>query len=73
MSKALPVDREALARDLAQLLQQQSSDTFLDIARLLVEVEDAQLFGNTEFQIRQLLLKLGVTAYNTFLAQKKRL
>jgi len=71
MSSTLPADREALAQELAQLLHGQSFDTFLQVARTLVQTQDATLFGDTEFKIRDLLLRLGVQAYDTHLAQKK--
>lgn len=71
MSQTQPTEREALAQELAQLLHQQSFDTFLQIARTLLDAQEANLFGNTEFKIRELLLKLGVLAYNTHLGQKK--
>ena len=71
MSSTLSADREALALELAQLLQGQSLDTFLEIARTLVAADDEHLFGDTEFKIRKLLLRFGAQAYSAHLEQKK--
>jgi hypothetical protein len=71
MPAAAPTDREALARELAQLLRDQSEETFLQIAQLLTQADDSQLFGTLEFKIRDLLLQLGTRAYNLHLQQKK--
>jgi hypothetical protein len=68
---ALTPEQEAQAQELVVLLQQAAADDLLRIARLLVSRPPSQLFGQTEFQIRDLVHHLGTQAYQTFLAQKK--
>jgi hypothetical protein len=71
MSAVPSADRDALARELAQLLHDHSEDTFRQIAQLLTQADDPQLFGDLEFKIRDLLLQLGARAYQLRLGQKK--
>jgi hypothetical protein len=67
----LSPEREAQAQQLAQALRQAADDDFLAIARALVATDEATLFGDTEFHLRDLLHRLGAKAYQAFLAQKK--
>jgi hypothetical protein len=71
MKEALSADQEALAQELAQAIAQAATDEFLQIARTLVATDRSSLFGDTEFQIRDILLRLGAKAYQELLAQKK--
>jgi hypothetical protein len=64
-------EREAEAQQLAQAIRQATADEVLDIARALVATEEATLFGDTEFQVRDLVHKIGAKAYQAYLAQKK--
>ncbi len=41
------------------------------LARLLVSKEDRDLFGKTEFEVRDLVLKIGAKAYEERLREKK--
>ncbi len=67
----LSPEREAEAQQLAQALRQTADDELLAIARALVATDEATLFGDTEFHLRDLVHRLGAKAYQTFLAQKK--
>ena len=67
----LSVEREAEAQQLAEALRQAASDELLAIARALVATDEATLFGDTEFHVRDLVQQIGAKAYQTFLAQKK--
>ena len=67
----LSAEREAEAQRLAQAIRQATDDDLLAIARALVATDEATLFGDTEFHIRDLVHHLGAKAYRTFLAQKK--
>jgi len=71
MSVPLTSQQEALAQELAQAIQQAATDDILQMARMLVATDERHLFGNTEFQIRDLALKIAAKAYNAHLAEKK--
>lgn len=51
--------RLAVEREIAQL------------ARLLVSKSEQELFGQTEFQVRDLVLRVGAKAFEEFLREKK--
>lgn len=44
-----------------------------ELARLLVSKSENDLFGLTEFQIRELVLRVGAKAFQEHLREKKRL
>jgi len=67
----LPPELEAKARELVSRLRPQAEEDLLALARLLVSKEDRDLFGETEFEVRDIVLNLGAKAYATRLAQKK--
>ena len=67
----LSPEREAEAQQLVQTLREAVDDELLAVARALVATEEATLFGQTEFQIRDLLHRAGAKAFQTYLAQKK--
>jgi hypothetical protein len=72
-SPTLTPEQEVEAQDLAARVRQAIDDDLLRIARLLVSRPTAQLFGPTEFDVRDLVLRIGVKAYELHLAEKKRL
>jgi len=61
------VPTQQLARELGQLIE----DELLEMVRTLEQAEPACLFGQTEFKIRALALKIATTAYQQRLDQKK--
>jgi hypothetical protein len=67
----LSLEQEAEAQRLASLIREATSDEFLRIARLLVSKDERHLFGQTEFALRDIVLRVGAKSYETFLAQKK--
>jgi GGDEF domain-containing protein len=67
----LSPEREAEAQQLAEAIRQAIGEDILNVARTLVATDEATLFGETEFQVRDLVHKAGAQAYQTFLAQKK--
>ena len=67
----LTPELEAQAQQLAAQLKEQAGDQFLAVARLLVATEERTLFGQTEFDVRDQVLKLVGQAYTLHLAQKK--
>ena len=56
---------------LAQRLAQAAQEEFLQVARTLVGADTATLFGATEFQVREVVLRLAAKAYEQHLALKK--
>ena len=58
----LSPDLEAQAHELAARIRQRVDDDILALARLLVSKDDAHLFGDTEFQVRDLVHRLGAQA-----------
>jgi hypothetical protein len=71
MKEALPAAQEAQAQELAQAIAQAGADELLQIARILTAADDSSLFGDNEFKIRDLVLRLAAKAYQQRLAQKK--
>jgi len=71
MWSSLSVEQEAEAQALAQRIRELAEEEFLQIARLLVSKPDREIFGETEFQIRDILLKAGAKALQERLSQKK--
>jgi hypothetical protein len=67
----LTPELEVKAQELWVQLRSQADDDLLALARLLVSKEDRELFGDTEFQVRDIVHRIGAKAYETHLAQKK--
>jgi len=70
---AIPLtpEQEAQAQALVQRLRAEADDELLALARLLVSKPEHELFGQTEFQVRDLVHRLGAKAYEIHLAEKK--
>ena len=71
MHPALTAEQEAEAQLLAQRIAHAAASELLQIARTLVASDTAHLFGATEFQVRDLILRVAAKAYQEHLAQKK--
>ncbi|HEY7313914.1 MAG TPA: hypothetical protein VH643_31480 [Gemmataceae bacterium] len=71
MKESLSDTQEAEARKLAQAIAQASYDDILKIARTLVATDNASLFGDTEFTVRELSHGIAAKAYPRHLEQKK--
>lgn len=67
----LAPELEAKAQELLTHLRSQANDELLALARLLVSKEDHEIFGETEFQARDIVHRIGAKAFETHLAQKK--
>ena len=67
----LSPELEAKARELVARLRPQAEEDLLALARLLVSKEDRELFGDTEFEVRDIVQGLGAKAYTAHLAEKK--
>jgi len=70
-----PIDltpaQETQAQELATRLQSKAAETVLAMARTLVATGEADLFGPTEFKLRDQALGLLATAYTEHLREKK--
>jgi hypothetical protein len=72
MDTDLTPDQEAEARRIYEALKQTSDADLLALARLLAAKEDHQLFGATEFQVRDAVHRLGAKALEVALAGRKK-
>lgn len=62
---------EQEAQTLATRIRQAVDDEILQLARLLVSKPEDQIFGQTEFEVRDLVHRVGAMALQTRLAEKK--
>ena len=70
MSK-LSAEQEAEAQALAERISRATADDLLEVARLLVANPSDRAFGRTEFQLRDLVHRIGAKALQLHLAEKK--
>jgi hypothetical protein len=68
----LTPDQEAEALRIFQALKRTSDDDLLALARLLASKPDAQLLGATEFEVRDLVHRLGAKALEAALDGRKK-
>jgi hypothetical protein len=71
LQQPLSPELEAKAQELLTHLRSRADEDLLALARLLVSKEDPEIFGATEFQVRDIVHRLGAKALETHLAQKK--
>lgn len=71
LSAALSPEQEAEAKILEAKIQQAVQKEIADLARLMVSKSDRELFGLTEFQVRDLVLRIGAKVYEEHLREKK--
>src|SRR5258707_10742113 len=71
LQQPLAPELEGKAQELLAHLRAQADEDLLALARLLVSKEDREIFGDTEFQARDIVHRLGSKAFETYLAQKK--
>ena len=67
----LSPEQERQAQALAARIRAAVDGDILELARLLVSKPEHEVFGETEFQVRDLVHHLGATALQTHLAGKK--
>ena len=63
----LSPELEAEAQELVARLRPQAEEELLALARLLVSKQDRELFGQTEFEVRDIVHRLGAKAYTAHL------
>jgi len=71
LPQPLRPELEAKAQELLARLRSEADSELLALARLLVSKEEHELFGETEFQARDIVHRIGAKAYETHLALKK--
>ena len=64
-------EQEREAKLLEAKIRQAVDQDISDLARLLVSKSEAELFGQTEFQVRDVVLRLGAQAFTEHLRGKK--
>lgn len=67
----LSPELEAKAHELVARLRPHAEQDLLELARLLVSKPDHEIFGETEFQARDIVHRLGANALEAHLAEKK--
>ena len=67
----LTVQQEAEAQQLAQRIREDSDEDILALARLLVSKPEAEIFGLTEFQARDIVHRVAAKAFTIHLREKK--
>ena len=68
----LSPEQEAEAQRLTDLLMARTREELLQMNRLLVSKPDAQLLGQTEFEIRERVHKIGAQAIETVVKERKK-
>ena len=66
-------EQEAQAQQLAADIRAQADEVLREVAQLLNDTPDKQLFGDTEFAVRKRIMQLVARSFTARLAQKKRL
>ena len=67
----LSAEKEAEAQALARRIRELAGDELVEMARLLVSKPEHEVFGDTEFELRDIVLKVGAKALEEHLRQKK--
>jgi len=67
----LSIEQEREAKILEDKIRVAIEQEVSSLARLLASKDDKDLFGKTEFEIRDLVLKIGAKAYEERLREKK--
>lgn len=68
----LTPDQEAEARRIYEVLKEKADADLWALARLLAGKETGELFGRTEFEVRDRVHALGATALESALAGRKK-
>jgi hypothetical protein len=70
--QSLTAEQETQAQQLAQAIAAKTQEEILRMTRLLVSKQDHELFGETEFQIRDIVHQIGAHAIQTAVNQRKK-
>lgn len=67
----LSADQEQEAKRLETKIRHALDQEISQLARLLVSKSEENLFGQTEFQVRDLVLRVGAKVFQEHLSEKK--
>jgi hypothetical protein len=68
----LTPEQEAEAQRLAEIIGRKARDEALQMARILVSKSDAEIFGRTEYELRDAAHRVAAHALETALAERKK-
>ncbi len=68
---SLSAEKEAEAQALACRIRELADEEVVELARLLVSKPEHEVFGDTEFELRDIVLRVGAKALEEHLRQKK--
>jgi hypothetical protein len=68
----LPEEQARRAEELYESLRAAADSDFRAIAELLTSKSDGQLFGATEFELREMVHRVGAKALQTAVTQRKK-
>jgi formate dehydrogenase maturation protein FdhE len=68
---SLSPEKAAAVQALAEAIRQATNAEIEELAATLIDTDDAHLFGQNEFKLRSLALKIAAKALEQHLAQKK--
>ena len=71
MERPLSEAQQQQARALAGAITRAAEEDILRLAQTLVAAGEAAAFGDTEFQVRETILRVAAKAYEQHLALKK--
>jgi hypothetical protein len=71
-SLQLSPEQEVEAQRLADAIAVKTKEDLLRITRLLVSKKDSELFGDTEFEVRDLVHEIGAHAIETAVNERKK-
>jgi hypothetical protein len=71
LQQPLSPELEVEAQELVARLRPQAESELLALARLLVSKQDHEIFGETEFEARAIVHRIGAHAFETHLTKKK--
>ena len=70
--RTLTPEQQAEAERIYQILKARTDADLRDVAELLASKEDHQLFGATEFEVRDRVHRIGARALSTALTERKK-
>jgi hypothetical protein len=68
----LNAEQEQEAQRIGKILQEKVAGDIVQLARLLVSKKDSEIFGKTEFEVRDRVHELGAKAIQTVLEERKK-
>jgi hypothetical protein len=68
----LTPEQEAEAQRLAAIVAKKAQEEALQMMRILVSKPDAEIFGKTEYEVRDRAHRLAASAFETALKERKK-